>query len=73
MYLRENILERNYDAGEFITFLNNKLSIGDNLDLCTFDELKAVVNQFIQVKKQEEAEKFQPMVSMMQSVVEVEK
>ena len=52
VYLRENILEKSYDPGEFITFLNNKLSIGDNLDLCTFDELKAVVNQFIQLKKQ---------------------
>lgn len=54
MFLRENILEKGYNAEDFVAYLNTKLPIGDDLDLCSFDELKAVVNQYVSLKKQEE-------------------
>jgi hypothetical protein len=32
-------------------FLNTKLPIGDDIDQCSFEELKAVVEQFISTKQ----------------------
>lgn len=46
-FLREQILEKNYDAEEFVEYLNNKLHIGDNLELCTLTQLKEVVYSYI--------------------------
>lgn len=53
-YLRKEILEKNYNPSEFIEYLNSKLNIGDNLDLCTIDELKEVVQGYIQLKRSPE-------------------
>ena len=49
-FLRVQILEKGYDAEEFIYFMNEKLSIGDNLDLCSFAQLKEVVQEFQAIK-----------------------
>ena len=34
--------------------MNERLNIGDNLDLCTFNELKSVVYEFIAIKNPSE-------------------
>lgn len=52
-YLRDNILANNYDPAEFVTFLNSKIPIGDNIDLIEFGELTAIVDQFLAIKQQE--------------------
>jgi hypothetical protein len=44
------ILEKEYDPEEFINFMNQKLNIGDNLELCTFSQLKEVVYEFQHIK-----------------------
>ena len=52
-YLRKEVLEKNYNVEEFIKFMNEKLAIGDDLDQCSLDELKTVVEAFI-IKSEEE-------------------
>jgi hypothetical protein len=37
--LREKILGNNFDPTEFVVFLNSRLPIGDDIDLCTMEEL----------------------------------
>jgi hypothetical protein len=47
-YLRENILEKNYDAEEFLKFITDiKGDEAGDVDIWEFDELKQVVNNFI--------------------------
>lgn len=55
-YLREQILEKQYDAQEFIEFLDSKLKIGDDLTLCTFEQLKSVVEIFVSLQSSEPTE-----------------
>ena len=43
-------MEKSYDPEEFIKFLNERLNIGVDLDLCSFEELKNVVEEFIKLK-----------------------
>ena len=38
-FLRDKILGNNFDPNEFVMFLNSKIPIGDNIDLCTMDQL----------------------------------
>jgi len=57
-YLRDNIIEKGYDAAKFVEFMqshkgiylfaNANLEGGDNIDVWTFEELKDIVDQFIQ-------------------------
>lgn len=53
-FLRKEILDRQYDPQEFIEFLDSKLKIGDDLTLCSFDQLKSVVEVFLSLHNQEE-------------------
>jgi hypothetical protein len=46
-FLRNKILDKQYDPQEFIEFLDSKLNIGDDLTLCTFEQLKSVVEIFL--------------------------
>jgi hypothetical protein len=47
-YLRENILEQNYDAEEFLKFIIEiKGEQAGDVDIWTMDELQQVVNNFI--------------------------
>lgn len=55
-FLREQILEKQYDPQEFIEFLDSKLKIGDDLTLCTFEQLKSVVEIFVSLQSSEQAE-----------------
>jgi hypothetical protein len=41
-------------------FLNSKIPIGDNIDLCTMEQLEAIVQQYIAFKEQE-ANSFEPL------------
>lgn len=51
-------------------FLNSKLPIGDDIDLCTMEELEAIVAQFTAIKEQEN-NAFEPLAEMMGSAVEI--
>lgn len=55
-FLREQILEKQYDPQEFIEFLDSKLKIGDDLTLCTFEQLKSVVEIFVSLQSSEQNE-----------------
>lgn len=58
-YLRKEILERQYDPQQFIQFLDERLGIGDDLTLCTLEQLKIVVQDFItfhQITNDEESQ-----------------
>jgi hypothetical protein len=46
-YLRQEILDKSYDPQQFIEFLNDRLSIGDDLSLCSFEQLQIVVQDFL--------------------------
>lgn len=46
-YLRQEILDKEYDPQQFIEFLNDRLSIGDDLSLCSFEQLQIVVQDFL--------------------------
>ena len=47
-YLRNKILANNYDADEFMAYLQNKKSEdGTDLNLWSFSELKTTVEEFI--------------------------
>lgn len=46
-YLRTEILEKQYDPQKFIEFLNTRLSIGDDLSLCSLSQLQQVVQEFL--------------------------
>lgn len=52
-FLRKEILDKQYDPQEFIEFLDSKLKIGDDLTLCTFEQLKSVVEIFLCLHEQE--------------------
>lgn len=52
-FLRKEILDKQYDPQEFIEFLDAKLNIGDDLTLCTFEQLKSVVEIFLCLHEQE--------------------
>ena len=52
--------------------MNTKLPIGDDIDLCSLEELKAVVEQFIALKEQDN-NTFEPLADMMGSAVEIPK
>ena len=68
--MREKILGNNFDPTEFVMFLNSKLPIGDDIDLCTMEELEAIVAQFTAIKEQE-ANNFEPLGEMMGSAIEI--
>ena len=54
-YLRENILDKGYDAEDFISFLvEKKGDEGVNIGLWSFDEIKSVVNEYIQIHQKNE-------------------
>ena len=54
-YLRENILDKGYDAEDFISFLvEKKGDDGVNIGLWSFDEIKSVVNEYIQIHQKTE-------------------
>lgn len=36
IFLRDNILSQEYDPAEFVTFLNSKMPIGDDLNLISY-------------------------------------
>ena len=50
-YLRKEILEKQYNPQIFIEFLDARLNIGDDLSLCTFEQLKIVVQDFLALQK----------------------
>ena len=49
-YLRENILEKNYDTNSFIEFLKEKKEDGDDIQNWSFPDLKQVVKEFISLQ-----------------------
>ena len=49
-YLRENILEKNYDTNSFIEFLKEKKEGGDDIQNWSFPDLKQVVREFISLQ-----------------------
>ena len=55
-FLRQQILQKQYDPQEFIEFLDSKLKIGDDLSLCSFEQLKSVVEVFLNYKNPEPIE-----------------
>jgi hypothetical protein len=59
-YLREQILDRQYDPQQFIEFLDSKLKIGDDLTLCTFEQLKSVVEVFLCLHEQDSEPRPEP-------------
>ena len=57
-YLKENILEKGYEAEEFADFLSIKKGQDEiDLDNWTMDELKNLVNEFLEYHKEIEKEK----------------
>ena len=46
-FLRENILEKNYDTNSFIAFLREKKEGGDDIQNWSLHDLQVVVNEFI--------------------------
>ena len=52
IFLRQNILNKNYDGDEFVAFLNSKREGGDKIENWTKYELEEVVKEFI-AKNQE--------------------
>lgn len=46
-YLREHIIEKDYDAELFINFLEEKKEDGANIDAWSFEELKAMVDEYV--------------------------
>jgi hypothetical protein len=52
-YLRENILNKGYEAEEFMSFLNTKKGEkGLDLNNWTMEELEETVSEFIEIKNQ---------------------
>ena len=49
-YLRENILEKNYDTNSFIAFLREKREGGDDIQNWSLHDLQIVVNEFIMLQ-----------------------
>ena len=48
LFLRENILDKGYEAEDFVSYLTSKKGDeGINLNNWSLDELKSVVNEFI--------------------------
>lgn len=55
-YLRENVLEKGYDADDFMSFLQHKKENGLNLNNWSMQELENAVKEFIKLKKEDEFE-----------------
>ena len=53
-YLRENVLERGYDADDFMSFLQHKKENGLDLGNWSMKELEDAVKEFIKLKKEDE-------------------
>lgn len=51
-------------------FLNSKIPIGDDIDLCTMEELEAIVAQFSALKQQEN-NSFEPLGEVAGSAIEI--
>ena len=45
-FLKEEIINKNYDATSFINFCRSKKESGDDINSWTWDELKEIVNEF---------------------------
>ena len=56
--LQTEIIDKNYDKTAFINFCLSKKENGDDLNNWTLDELKEIVNEFVNTQNEAQQEQF---------------
>ena len=56
LFLKENIMDQEYDVNTFVEFMDNERSDGGNIDNWDMDSLEEAVNRFVHEQKEAQVE-----------------